>query len=96
MALRGRGFSDVQQADRRCRFDVTSVLILRHESIPVAMESSLWENTSSRGVRVNDMGQTRPLSGTCSGNQSQTNFLAGMGLNELIDSGVLVGVCDML
>jgi intracellular sulfur oxidation DsrE/DsrF family protein len=77
--------------------DCSAVVILRHEAIPIAMESRLWDKYKFGEVfKVNDGATKAP---------STRNFLykpnpgdlplPGMAVNELLDSGVLIGVCDM-
>jgi hypothetical protein len=77
--------------------DCTAVLVLRHESIPLAMEDRLWAKYKFGEVFKITDGATKapgvhnmfwkPKPGTLP--------LPGMSVNELLDSGALIGVCDM-
>jgi len=77
--------------------DLTAVLILRHESIPLAMEDRLWAKYKFGEVFKLTDGATKAPSLRNMFWKPKPNELPlpGMGLNELIDSGVMVGVCDM-
>jgi intracellular sulfur oxidation DsrE/DsrF family protein len=77
--------------------DVTAVLILRHESIALAMESSLWAKYKFGEVfKVTDGATKAPAVANAFWKPAPNTLpLPGMGLNELLDSGVMVGVCDM-
>lgn len=77
--------------------DCTSVLVLRHDSIPIAMESSLWAKYKFGEVfHINDMATNKPSVRNMFWKPQPNELpLPGMALNELLDSGVLVGVCDL-
>jgi len=77
--------------------ECTAVLVLRHDSIPLAMEDRLWAKYKfGEMFHVHDWGTTTPsVRNAFWKPQPNTLPLPGMGLNELLDSGVLVGVCDM-
>ena len=77
--------------------DCSAVLILRHESIPLAMESRLWEKYKFGEVFKVDDGATKAPSVRNAFWQPKPKELPlpGMAINELLDSGVLIGVCDM-
>lgn len=77
--------------------DCTSVLVLRHESIPIAMESGLWKKYKFGEVfQINDMATNAPSVRNMFWKPKPNELpLPGMALNELLDSGVLVGVCDL-
>lgn len=77
--------------------DLTAVVVLRHESIPLAMEDRLWAKYKFGEIfKVTD-GATKAAAVRNMFWKPKPNELPlpGMGLNELLDSGVLVGVCDM-
>ena len=77
--------------------DVTAVLVLRHEAIPIALEDRLWAKYKIGEIAKVQDGMTKA--------PSERNFfwkpkpkdlpLPGMAVNELLESGVLIGVCDM-
>ena len=77
--------------------DCSAVLILRHESIPMAMESRLWEKYKFGEVFKIDDGSTKAPSVRNMFWQPKPGDLPlpGMAVNELLASGVLIGVCDM-
>jgi intracellular sulfur oxidation DsrE/DsrF family protein len=77
--------------------DVTAVLILRHDSIPMAMESGLWSKYKFGKVfKITDGATKAPAVRNMFWKPKPNELpLPGMALNELIDSGVMVGVCDM-
>lgn len=77
--------------------DCSAVVVLRHESIPLAMEDRLWAKYKFGEVfKLNDMGTNAPSVRNMFWKPRPNELpLPGMGLNELLDSGVLVAVCDM-
>jgi hypothetical protein len=77
--------------------DCSAVVILRHESIPLAMESRLWEKYKFGEVFKIDDGATKAPSVRNAFWKPKAGDLPlpGMAVNELLDSGVLIGVCDM-
>jgi intracellular sulfur oxidation DsrE/DsrF family protein len=77
--------------------DVTAVLILRHDSIPLAMESPLWAKYKFGEVfKLTDGATKAPAVANAFWKPAPNSLpVPGMGLNELLDSGVMVGVCDM-
>lgn len=77
--------------------DVTAVMILRHESIPLAMEDRLWAKYKFGEVfKVTDGATKAPAVRNMFWKPKPNELpLPGMALNELIDSGVMVGLCDM-
>ncbi len=77
--------------------DCSAVVILRHESIPLAMESRLWEKYKFGEVfKINDESTKAPSVRNMFWQPKPNDLpLPGMGVNELLDSGVLIGVCDM-
>ena len=80
-------------ADDEC----TAVVVLRHESIPLAMEDRLWDKYKFGKVfKLNDPTTKKPaLRNSYWKPKPKELPLPGMAINELLDSGVLVGVCDM-
>jgi intracellular sulfur oxidation DsrE/DsrF family protein len=77
--------------------DCSAVIILRHESIPLAMEDRLWEKYKFGEVfKLNDAATTSPATRNMFWKPKPKELpLPGMAVNELLESGVLVGVCDM-
>ena len=92
-----RIFLETNKSVGAAESDVTAILILRHESIPLAMEDRLWAKYKFGEVfKVDDMASNAPLARNAFWKPKPNELpLPGMGLNELLDSGVLVGVCDM-
>ncbi len=77
--------------------ECTSVLVLRHDSIPIAMKSDLWAKYKFGELfHINDMATNAPSVRNMFWKPKPNELpLPGMALNELLDSGVLVGVCDL-
>jgi hypothetical protein len=77
--------------------DVQAVLILRHESIPLAMDSALWKKYNFSKVFDVINGETKkPITENVFWQPKQGALpLPGMGIDELMKDGVLIGVCDM-
>jgi intracellular sulfur oxidation DsrE/DsrF family protein len=77
--------------------DVTAVVILRHDSIPMAMEDRLWAKYKFGELfKINDGSTKAPAVRNMFWKPKPKELmLPGMAVNELMESGVLVGVCDM-
>lgn len=77
--------------------DYSAVLILRHEAIPLALENRLWEKYKlGETFKVNDGESKMPATRNMFWMPPPKALpLPGMALNELLDSGVLIGACDM-
>ena len=77
--------------------DCSAVVVLRHESIPLAMEDGLWAKYNfGEMFKLNDPATKRPSKRNMFWKPKKGDVpLPGMGVNELLDSGVLIGVCDM-
>lgn len=73
--------------------DATAVVILRHQGIALGMSDALWSKYSvGEMFKIND--GDKPA--TKNIYSSITNLpLPGIGISELIKSGVLVGLCDV-
>jgi intracellular sulfur oxidation DsrE/DsrF family protein len=76
--------------------DITSVLVLRHDAIPFAMNDDLWAKY--------DFGEAFNVRNFITGQREKTHFLwkpkqetplPRMSLDKLLEDGVLVGVCDL-
>ncbi len=73
--------------------DATAVVILRHAAIPLAMNDALWEKYKlgeTFAINAGDVPATKnPYA-------KITNLpLPGLGISELLNSGVLIGACDV-
>ena len=71
----------------------TAVVILRHGALPLAMGDALWAKYSLGemfGVKDGDVPARRNPYATITGLP-----IAGLGIVELLKSGVLVGACDV-
>ena len=77
--------------------DVTAVLILRHESIPLAMGHSLWEKYSfGEMFKITDSATKAPAIRHPFYQPKEGELpLPGIDVESLLKSGVLIGVCDM-
>jgi intracellular sulfur oxidation DsrE/DsrF family protein len=77
--------------------DVTSVMVLRHNGIPLGMESRLWEKYKFGEVfKVDDEATQTPLTANPFWKPKEGSLpLPGMGIDELQKSGVLFGICDI-
>jgi intracellular sulfur oxidation DsrE/DsrF family protein len=73
--------------------DATAVVILRHAGIPLAMNDALWAKYNLGEMFMIKAGD---VPATKNPYAKITNLpLPGLGITELLDSGVLVGVCDV-
>ena len=71
----------------------TAVVILRHEALPLAMGDALWAKYSLGemfGVKDGDVPAKRNPYAVITGLP-----IPGLGITELLKSGVLVGACDI-
>jgi intracellular sulfur oxidation DsrE/DsrF family protein len=77
--------------------DVTVVMVLRHNGIPLGMESRLWEKYKfGEMFKVDDPETKTPLTANPFWQPKEGSLpLPGMGIDELQKSGVLFGICDM-
>ena len=77
--------------------DVTAVMVLRHNGIPLGMESRLWEKYKfGEMFSVQDQESKAPLTANPFWMPKEGSLpLPGMGIDELQKSGVLFGICDM-
>lgn len=70
----------------------TAVVILRHEAIPLAMNDSLWAK-----YKFGEMFNVKPGGTAATANPYAVITglpIPGLGISELLKSGVLVGVCN--
>jgi intracellular sulfur oxidation DsrE/DsrF family protein len=77
--------------------DVSAVIVLRHEAIPLAMESRLWKKYKFQKMfGVTDMMKKTPVNENMWWQPKEGTLpLPGMSIDQLQKSGVLFGVCDM-
>jgi len=71
----------------------TAVVILRHAAIPLAMSDALWAKYhfgEMFGIKDGEVPATRNPYAVITGLP-----IPGLGISELLKSGVLVGVCDV-
>ncbi len=77
--------------------DVSAVVVLRHEGIPLGLETRIWEKYNFKDVfKVTDL-MTKNVLATNPFWQPKegTLPLPGMSIDQLQQSGVLFGICDM-
>jgi len=77
--------------------NVTAVVVLRHNGIPLGMESRLWEKYKfGEMFNANDMETKAPLTANPFWQpKAGTLMLPDMSIDALQKSGVLFGICDM-
>ena len=76
--------------------DVTAVLVLRHDGIPFAMGDDVWEKYNfGEQFNVTNMFTKEKISTNVFWKPKEEFPLPGMAINQLLDSGVLIGVCDL-
>lgn len=77
--------------------DVTAVIVLRHEAIPLAMTHDLWSKYKFGEVfKITDAATKAPsLRNPYYQPKEGELKLPGMAIEDLQKSGVLMGVCDM-
>lgn len=71
----------------------TAMVIFRHEGIPLVFQDHIWEKYhlgEMFNVKVNDAPATKNPYATITGLP-----IPGLGVAELLKSGVLIGACDM-
>ncbi len=92
-----RVFLMTNQAAGASLDDVQAVMVLRHEAIPLGMQSDLWKKYNfSKVFNVVDMESKKPITQNVFWQPKQGALpLPGMGIDELMKDGVLIGVCDM-
>ncbi|MEW6511097.1 MAG: hypothetical protein AB1428_09090 [Bacteroidota bacterium] len=77
--------------------DVSAVIVLRHDSIPLAMEDKLWKKYNfGKMFGAKDMMTNAILKRNVFWKPKEGSLpVPGMGVDELLNSGVLIGACDM-
>lgn len=77
--------------------DACAVLILRHDSIPMAMPDNLWAKYSFGDMfKITDTATNSPAIRNPYYNPKPGELpLPDMSVEALLESGVLIGVCDM-
>ena len=76
---------------------VTAVMVLRHNGIPLGMESRLWDKYKlGEMFSVNNEETKAPLTANPFWEPKEGSLpLPGMGIDQLQKSGVLFGICDI-
>jgi hypothetical protein len=77
--------------------DTQAVIVLRHSAIPLAMKSDLWKKYNfSKVFDVRNAQTQKPITQNVFWEPKQGSLpLPGMGIDELMKDGALIGVCDM-
>lgn len=77
--------------------DVSAVLILRHDAIPIGMHNEVWQKYKFGEAFKPVHAMTKQLiTNNIFWKPKEGDLpLPGMALNELLDAGVMVGLCDM-
>jgi len=77
--------------------EVTAVMVLRHDGIPLGMESRLWEKYNfGEMFEVNEPESKKPLTMNPFWHPKEGSLpLPGMAIEDLQASGVLMGICDI-
>ncbi len=77
--------------------DVSAVLILRHDAIPIGMHNEVWQKYKFSEAFKPVHAMTKQLiTNNIFWKPKEGDLpLPGMALNELLDAGVMVGLCDM-
>jgi hypothetical protein len=77
--------------------DITAMLVLRHEAIPLSMGHDLWSKYKFGEVfKITDAATKAPsLRNPFYQPKEGEMKLPGMAIEDLLKSGVLIGVCDM-
>ena len=82
--------------------DCTAVVVLRHEAIPYAFNDSVWEKYKlGEGSKINDPKTGAPATRNIFWKPAEGDFKVPgignvkIGINELMDDGVLFGVCSV-
>jgi len=91
------GSGEKLQAGSTSSDDVQAVLVLRHAAIPLAMKTELWKKYNFPKVfEIEDAETKKPITQNIFWQPKQGSLpIPGMGINELLNDGVLIGVCDM-
>ncbi len=76
--------------------DVTSVLVLRHDALPFAMNDDLWQKYSfGENFNVSNMMTKARVTSNMFWKPKEDLPIPGMSVDKLLESGVLIGVCDL-
>ncbi len=76
--------------------DVSIVVILRHEAIPLAMHDELWTKYKfGEFYKINDPKTKSPAAGNGFWQPKEPLPLPGMSIDQLQKDGVMFGVCNM-
>lgn len=77
--------------------DVAAVLILRHDAIPIGMHNDMWQKYKfGEAFKPMHLMTKQPITTNLFWKPKEGEWpLPGMALNELLDAGVMIGLCDM-
>lgn len=77
--------------------EAQAVVILRHDAIPMGMETALWEKYKfGEMFEVEDEQSKKPMTKNIYYSSPPGTFpLPGMSIEDLLKDGVLFGLCDM-
>jgi hypothetical protein len=77
--------------------DMTAVIVLRHESIPFGMANDLWAKYKfGENFKINDKATKAPSVRNTHYQPKEGELpLPGMAIEDLLKSGVMIGICDM-
>jgi hypothetical protein len=82
--------------------DCTAVVVLRHEAIPYALNDSVWEKYKlGDATKINDPKTSAPAARNIFWQPAEGDFAipgignVNIGINQLMDDGVLFGVCSV-
>lgn len=76
--------------------DMTSVLVLRHDAIPYAMGDEMWQKYSfGENFNIKNMMTKARQTSNIYWKPKEDLPIPGMSVDKLLESGVLIGVCDL-
>ena len=76
--------------------DITAVLVLRHDAIPFAMNDQAWEKYQfGETFNVTSLMTKQRITTNAFWQPKQELPIPGMSVDKLLESGVLIGVCDL-
>jgi intracellular sulfur oxidation DsrE/DsrF family protein len=76
--------------------DMTAVIVLRHDAIPIGMENNLWEKYAfGENFHINDADNKPLMRNSFAFPNPGEHPLPDMNLPDLVKSGVVIGICDM-
>ncbi len=77
--------------------DVSAIIVLRHDAIPMAMENKMWEKYKfGESFKFTDGATKAPAVRNPLFHPKEGELpIPGMSIEDLLQSGVVMGVCDM-